>query len=265
MPRGQAPGARGRDRASWSSASCALNAWLFKVIPTASCPTEDQGAFFVEAQLPEGASVNRTAQVVERIEGMLEGHPGVADISTVVGYSTLDGLSKSNSAYFIVLLKPFEERTGAGEDVVSIIAKVPPRVPAIREANIIPFNVPPIIGLGTSGGFEYQLLDLQGATPADLAAVARGADLRRQPEPAARRRVHDLLGQHAAALPRIDRDKVQTLGINLADVFDALQATLGGYYVNDLNLFGRTWQLNIQGEQRTATRSTTSTASTSAT
>ena len=180
----------------------ALNAFLFKVIPTGFLPEEDQGAFFVEAQLPEGASVNRTAVVVERIEGILKEIPGIADISSVVGYSTLDALSKSNSAYFIVLLKPFAERTEPGQDVNSIIAKVRAEGAAIREANIIPFNVPPIIGLGTGGGFEYQLLDQRGGDPADLAAVARGADLRRQPGPQAQGRVHDLLGQHAAAVPR---------------------------------------------------------------
>ena len=80
----------------------AINAWLFKVIPGGFLPSEDQGAFFIEAQLPEGASVNRTAVVAERIEQFVKEIPGVADISTVVGYSTLDGLSKSNSAYFIV-------------------------------------------------------------------------------------------------------------------------------------------------------------------
>jgi hydrophobe/amphiphile efflux-1 (HAE1) family protein len=227
----------------------ALNAWLFKVIPTGFLPSEDQGAFFVEAQLPEGASVNRTALVAERVEKILQGIPAVADISTVVGYSTLDGLSKSNSAYFIVLLKPFEERTGEGDDVDSIIARVRAEGAAIREANIIPFNVPPIIGLGTSGGFEYQLLDLQGGDPADLAAVARGLIFTANQSPL----LQSVFTTYSASTPQlyldIDRDKVQTLGVNLADVFNALQSTLGGYYVNDLNLFGRTWQLNIQGEE----------------
>ena len=227
----------------------AINAFLFKVIPTGFLPSEDQGAFFIEAQLPEGASVNRTAIVAERIEGFLKEIPGVADISTVVGYSTLDGLSKSNGAYFIVLLKPFDERTGPGEDVVSIIGKVREHAASIREASIIPFNVPPIIGLGTSGGFEFQLLDLQGGKPADLAAVARGLIFAANQDP----QLAAVFTTYSATTPQlyldIDRDKVQTLGIQLSDVFSALQATLGGYYVNDLNLFGRTWQLNIQGEE----------------
>jgi hydrophobe/amphiphile efflux-1 (HAE1) family protein len=228
----------------------ALNAWLFRAVPTGFLPSEDQGAFFIEAQLPEGASVNRTATVAERIEGILKEIPGVADISTVVGYSTLDGLSKSNSAYFIVLLAPFDERTQPGEDVHSIIAKVRAETAGIREANVVPFNVPPIIGLGTGGGFEFQLLDLQGGDPADLAAVARGLIFAANQDP----QLASVFTTYSASTPQlyldIDRDKVQTLGIQLADVFNALQATLGGYYVNDLNLFGRTWQLNIQGEEK---------------
>ena len=226
-----------------------LNGWLFKVIPGGFLPSEDQGAFFVEAQLPEGASVNRTAVVAERVEKLLQAIPGVADISTVVGYSTLDGLSKSNSAYFIVLLKPFDERAEPGQDVDSIIRRVRAEGAAIREANIIPFNVPPIIGLGTSGGFEYQLLDLQGGDPADLAAVARGLIFAANQNPL----LAGVFTTYSSSTPQlfldIDRDKVQTLGVSLSDVFAALQATLGGYYVNDLNLFGRTWQLNLQGEQ----------------
>ena len=131
----------------------------------------------------------------------------------------------------------------------SIIAKVRAEGAAIREANIVPFNVPPIIGLGTGGGFEYQLLDQRGADPADLAAVARGLIFAANQDP----KLKAVFTTYSASTPQlfldIDRDKVQTLGISLGDVFNALQATLGGYYINDLNLFGRTWQLNLQAEQ----------------
>ena len=224
------------------------DAWLFKATPTGFLPEEDQGAFFAEIQLPEGASVNRTAVVVEQIEELIKAIPGVADISTVVGYSTLEAISKSNSAYFIILLKPFAERTEEGTDVRSIIRRVLAEGRAIREANVIAFNIPPIIGLGTSGGFEYQLEDLKGGAPVDLAAVSRSMIFAANQEP----RLNAVFTTYSASTPQlfldIDRDKVQTLGVNLADVFQALQATLGGYYVNDLNLFGRTWQLNLQGE-----------------
>jgi hydrophobe/amphiphile efflux-1 (HAE1) family protein len=226
----------------------AANAWLFEVTPTGFLPEEDQGGFFAEVQLPEGASVNRTAAVVERVEELIRQDPSVQDISTVVGYSTLEGLAKSNSAYLIVLLKPFAERTASGTDVRSIIARVVAEGRTIREANLIAFNVPPIIGLGTGGGFEAQLQDLKGGTPADLASVSRGLVVAANQEA----KLGVVFSTFSASTPQlyleIDRDKVQTLGVVLSDVFNALQATLGGYYVNDLNLFGRTWQLNLQGE-----------------
>jgi hydrophobe/amphiphile efflux-1 (HAE1) family protein len=222
--------------------------YLFKATPTGFLPEEDQGAFFLEAQLPEGSSVNRTVQVAERIERTLLDTPGVADVSTVVGYSTLDALNKSNSAYFIVLLKPFEERTDPGQDVHGILARLRAEFRAFPDANVFAFNVPPIIGLGTGGGFEYQLEDLRGGKPVELAAVARGLMVAANQEP----KLSSVFTSYSANTPQLyldlDRDKVQTLGVAVSDVFNALQATLGGFYTNDFNLFGRTWQVNVQGE-----------------
>ncbi len=222
--------------------------YLFKVTPTGFLPSEDQGAFFVEVQLPEGASVNRTLSVAEKVEQILADSPGVADVSTVVGYSTLDALSKSNAAYFIVLLDPFEERADPERTADGIIARVRAEGDAIREARVIPFNVPPIIGLGTGSGFEYQLEDLRGSDPVELAAAARGLIFAANQDPALRA----VFTTYSANSPQlyldVDRDKAQTLGVTISDVFNTMQTVLGGFYVNDLNLFGRTWQLNLQGE-----------------
>jgi hydrophobe/amphiphile efflux-1 (HAE1) family protein len=222
--------------------------WLFKATPTGFLPDEDQGAFFLEAQLPEGSSVNSTARVAERIEQIVLGTPGVENVSTVVGFSTLDALNKSNSAYFIVLLKSFEERQAPGESVHAILARLRGELRAFPDANVFAFNVPPIIGLGTGGGFEYQLEDLRGGSATDLAAVARGLVLAANQDP----KLSAVFTSFAANTPQLyldlDRNKVQTLGVAVSDVFNALQATLGGYYTNDFNLFGRTWQVNVQGE-----------------
>ncbi len=221
---------------------------LFKVTPGGFLPSEDQGAFFVELQLPEGSSVNRTLGVAERVEAMLLETEGIADVSTVVGYSFIDGLAKSNSGFFIVVLKPFEERKTAGSSVQRIIPRLRQQFAAIREANVIPFNLPPIIGLGTGSGFEYQLLDLRGGEAAELAAVARGMIFAANQSSVLRA----VFTTYSANTPQIyldiDREKAQTLGVNVSDVFSALQGTLGGLYVNDFNLFGRTWQVNIQSE-----------------
>jgi HAE1 family hydrophobic/amphiphilic exporter-1 len=222
-------------------------------IPTGFLPQEDQGAFFIEAQLPEGASTNRTLGVAARVEEMVKPIPGVTDVTTVVGYSFLNGLAQTNRAFFIVTLAPFEERLDAERSVDTVLRKVRSGAAAIVEANVVAFNLPPIIGLGTTGGFEYQLQDLAGGAPTDLAAAMRGLvfTANQQPE------LHNVFSTFAANTPQvyldIDRNKAQTLGVAVNDIFQALKSTLGGYYVNDLNLFGRTWQVNIQGE--TADRS----------
>ncbi|MGH7186751.1 MAG: efflux RND transporter permease subunit, partial [Pseudomonadota bacterium] len=199
-------------------------------------------------QLPEGASVNRTLSVVEKVEQIIADIPGVADVSTVVGYSTLDQLAKSNAAYFIVLLDPFENRTEPAQSADEIIARVRAEGLGIREAQVIPFNVPPIIGLGTGSGFEFQLEDLRGAEPVELAAVTRGLTFAANQDPALRA----VFTTYSASTPQlyldVNRDRAQTLGVSISDLFNSLQAILGGFYVNDLNLFGRTWQLNLQGE-----------------
>jgi hydrophobe/amphiphile efflux-1 (HAE1) family protein len=230
-------------------AAVAFGVWYMnKITPTGFLPSEDQGAFFVEIQLPEASSVNRTTRVVEKAEEILVGTEGISDVSSIVGYSFLDGLAKSNSAFIIVLLKSFEERSDPSQSVDALIAKVRGEFAGISEANIIAFNLPPIIGLGSSSGFEYQLLDLEGGSAVDLAGTARGLAFTANQEPALR----NVFTTYSANTPQlyldVDRDKVQTLGIQVGDVFNALQATLGGYYVNDFNIFGRTYQVNIQAE-----------------
>jgi HAE1 family hydrophobic/amphiphilic exporter-1 len=221
---------------------------LFRITPTGFLPAEDQGAFFVEIQLPEGASTNRTARVVEQVEAVLAKAEGISDYTSVVGYSFLDGLAKSNSTFVIVQLKPFEERKDRQHSADAIIARLRGQFAAIPTANILAFNLPPIIGLGTGSGFEYQLQDLRGGSPTDLAATARGMMFAANQNELLRA----VFTTYNANTPQLyldlDRSKVQTLGLRVSDVFNAMQATLGGYYINDFNQFGRTWQVNVQGE-----------------
>ncbi len=223
--------------------------WLFRVVPTGFLPSEDQGAYFTEIRLPEGASYNRTDAVVRDVEKMLGGIDGVADVITVTGYSFLDGLAKSNSAFAIVTMKPFAERTSAASSVDAAIATTMAKGTAVRGAQIFAFNLPPIMGLGTGSGFEYQLLDLQGRPPAELAATAGGLIVAANQNP--------LLGPtfttYSASSPQLyldlDRDRLQALGVSVSDLFNTLQGTLGSYYVNDFNLFGRSWKVNLQAAE----------------
>ena len=223
--------------------------WLFKVTPTGFLPEEDQGAFMAEIQLPQGASVSRTLEVVEQVEQIIMKDPAVRYVMTVPGYSMLDGAIESNAALLIARLKPFEERSDPSLKVQAVIGRVAAETAAIPAARVMPFNLPPIIGLGTGSGFEYQLEDLQGRPPEELAAVMRALVLAANQNPDLERVFSTWATNNPQLFLDIDREKAQTLGVSISDVFTALQATLGGYYVNDFNKFGRVWQVQVQGQE----------------
>jgi hydrophobic/amphiphilic exporter-1 (mainly G- bacteria), HAE1 family len=221
---------------------------IFRITPQGFLPAEDQGAFFAAMRLPEGASVNRTEALVAQVENIVRPIPGVQGIISVVGLNFIDYVASSNQAFFVVRLKPYEERTAAAQSADAIIARLRPQLAAIPGAIVFPFNLPPILGLGSTGGFQYALEALQGQPPDEIAAVMRGllVAANQQPELAG------VFSTFAADTPQIrlevDRDKAQVLGVKVSDIFNALQSTLGGFYVNDFNLFGRTWQVNVQAE-----------------
>ncbi len=232
-------------------AACGLGIFgMSKITPTGFLPEEDQGAFFVAVQLPSGASVSRTRAVVERVENLIRPLPEVQGVLSIVGFSLLDGGNQSNSAFMVARLKPFADRTAANEKVQAVIGQVFGRVQQIRSANIFPFNLPPIIGLSTSGGFEYQLQNLEGADPAAMGSVVQGLLAAANQDPRLARVFSTFTPTNPSVYLDIDREKAQALGLSINDVFTTLQATLGGIYVNDFNLYGRTWQVNIQGEAR---------------
>jgi HAE1 family hydrophobic/amphiphilic exporter-1 len=224
--------------------------WLFKVTPTGFLPEEDQGAFMAEVQLPQGASVNRSLEVAKKVERVLMPDPAIAHVLAVPGFSIIDGVVQSNSVFILARLKPFEERTRPDLKVGAVIDRFARESAVIPSARVMPFNLPPIIGLGTGGGFEYQLEDLQGRTPEELAAVMRAVVLAANENPALQRVFSTWATNNPQVFLNIDREKAQTLGVAISDIFMGLQATLGGYYVNDFNKFGRVWQVQVQGEEQ---------------
>src|SRR6185312_7382474 len=211
---------------------------------------EDQGAFFIAVQLPDGASVSRTRDVARRIEQLIRPMPEIQGVLSIVGFSLLDGGNQSNSAFLVARLKPFADRTAANDKVQAVIGRTFGALQQIRTANAFPFNLPPIIGLSTSGGFEYQLQNLEGQDPAAMGSVVQGLVAAANQDPRLARVFSTFSPTNPSVYLDIDREKAQALGLSVLDVFTALQATLGGIYVNDFNLFGRTWQVNIEGEAR---------------
>jgi len=222
--------------------------WLFKATPTGFLPEEDQGAFMAEVQLPQGASVNRSLAVAKQIEEILKPDPAIAHVLAVPGYSIIDGTVQSNSVFILGRLKPFDERTTPELKVQAVIDRFAAKGAAIASARVMPFNLPPIVGLGTGGGFEYQLEDLQGRAPEDLAAAMRALILGANQDPSLNRVFSTWATNNPQVFLNIDREKAQILGVEVNDIFTAMQATLGGYYVNDFNKFGRVWQVQVQGE-----------------
>ncbi len=216
-------------------------------VPGGFLPDEDQGAFFIQMQLPPGASLARTQAAVDQFYPELKAMPQVEDVIAIVGFSLLDSTSESNSAFLVAKLKPFADRRGVANGVNAVIGRAYGLGQQVLAATIIPFNLPPIIGLSTNGGFQYVLENLQGESTAKMIGVANALIVAANQDP----RLQQVFTTFSAATPSIyldiDRIKAQALGVSINDIFTALQATLGGYFVNQFNLFGRVWQVNIQG------------------
>ena len=223
--------------------------FLQQMTPTGFLPEEDQGAIFVSIQLPDGASLSRTRAVVRQVEQLISPMPQVQGLLSIVGFSLLDGGNQSNSAFVVVRLKPFQDRLAAADGARAVIGRVFGGVSQIRSANIFPFSLPPIIGLSTSGGFEYQLENLEGREPAEMASVVGGLLAAANQDQRLSRVFATFTATNPSIWLDIDRDKAQALGVAVSDVFNTLQTTLGGFYVNDLNLYGRTWQVILEGDE----------------
>ncbi|HWE35217.1 MAG TPA: multidrug efflux RND transporter permease subunit [Isosphaeraceae bacterium] len=228
----------------------AVTAWGFSRLPTGFLPTEDQGYAIVGVQLPDAASQARTKQVVEEVNAILAKTPGVASWVTIGGNSVLDATVASNAATFYVVWKPWEERKGPGLDQASILADLGRQFRGIEEAIVFVFVPPAIQGLGVAGGFQMQVEDRENVGFDRLQALTD--EMIR--DGGSQSGLRSLTTTYRANVPQlyvdIDRTKAKTLGLPLNDVFNTLQAELGSAYVNDFNLFGRTYQVRIQADSR---------------
>jgi hydrophobe/amphiphile efflux-1 (HAE1) family protein len=221
---------------------------LSKITPAGFLPEDDQGAFFVVVQLPGGASVARTTEVVAKAEKLLSQEKAIANYTSITGLNFIDNYSQANSAFLVVTLKPFEERSAKEDSVNAIIARLGEKMREIQGGAVVPMAPPPIIGLGSGGGFTYVLKDLKAGDPKVLAQVVRGLLIAANQNPNLTQVFSTFSATDPSIYLDIDRDKAQVLGVTLSSVFQALQASLGGYYVNDMNLFGRSWQVQVQAE-----------------
>jgi hydrophobe/amphiphile efflux-1 (HAE1) family protein len=221
---------------------------LAKFTPTGFLPEDDQGALFVVVQLPGGASVARTTDVIERAEAILKDEHAVEDVTSVIGLNFIDNFSQANAGFMVVTLKPFEDRKAKSLGVNALIGRLNEKFGQIQGGRVVPLAPPPILGLGTGGGFAYVMEDLRGGDAKAMAQALRGLTVAANQDPQLSRVFSTFSATNPSIYLDIDRDKAQIIGVPLSAVFQALQASLGGYFVNNFNLFGRTWQVQVQAE-----------------
>ncbi|MBW2111515.1 MAG: multidrug efflux RND transporter permease subunit [Deltaproteobacteria bacterium] len=222
--------------------------YMFKIVPTGFVPTEDQGYFMVMIQSPEGASLYRTGKVCTRVEKALEDTPGVKDVVMIGGYNLLNSAMDPSSAAAFVMLNPWDERRTPELSLNGIMGALMARVGDINEAVIIPFPPPPIQGLSTTGGFEFELQDLTGGSLIDLRAMAERLMEAGRRKPALTPLSTTFEVNYPQFYVDLDRTKAKSLQVSISDVFTTLQTFLGSIYVNDFNKFGRIYRVFIQAE-----------------
>jgi len=224
-------------------------AWLFSAhLPTSFLPDEDQGYLFINMQLPNSASLERTSAAARQVEKVLADTPGVQYTTSVVGFSLLSYVRTSYNANFFVSLKPWEDRKSQAEQYQAIKTRLNQELKRMPEGTVFAFSPPAIPGVGTSGGVSFVLEDRAGKDINFLTDNLNKfmAAARKRPE----------LGMVSTTfIPNVpqefinvDKEKVLKQGVNLTDVYNTIQAYMGGLFVNYYNDFGRTWQVYVEAE-----------------
>jgi hydrophobe/amphiphile efflux-1 (HAE1) family protein len=222
--------------------------YLYKIVPTTFVPDEDQGYFAAAVTLPEGASMNRTQAVTDRLTKEIKELSGVNQVISIVGFDMLSNGAKANTAVLFVGLEPWSNRKDPATQIDSIIGQVQSKSDLFPEASIMAFNMPSLPGLGMIGGFTMVLQDMSGHSKEELDAMTKKFVLAANQLP----EVIAVYSTYKSDSPgfefEVDREKVKNLGIALNDVFTALQVNFGGTQVNDFNLFNRTYKVVMQAD-----------------
>jgi len=221
---------------------------MFRVTPTGFIPTEDKGFFMINVQLPDGASFQRTTAVVERVEQLAREQEEVENVVSLVGLSFLLNANQPNTASVFVTLKPWGERSGREHSLFAVLGRLQRQFARMNEAVIFGFNLPEIPGLGATAGMELQLQDRGVGGVRPLAAATQefiqAANASGQIAGAA-----SLVRVNVPQIfARVDREKVKILGLDLSQVFQTLQALLSTLYINDFNLYGKTWRVQAEAQ-----------------
>src|SRR5712664_1383712 len=230
-------------------AACGLAGLFFgRLLPSSFLPDEDQGYVFISMQLPNAASQGRTAAASRDVEKILSATPAVRYYTSIVGFSLLSNVRTSYNAFYFVTLKPWGDRTTRAEQYQEMKAHLNQQLSKLPQGTVFSFSPPAIPGVGTSGGFQFVLEDRAGRDVQFLATNLTKflAAARKRPE------IGTISTTFLPSVPQqfvqVDQEKVLKQGVAIDDVYQTIQAFMGGLFVNYFNDFGRTWQVYVEAE-----------------
>jgi hydrophobe/amphiphile efflux-1 (HAE1) family protein len=225
----------------------ALTITLWKRVPTGFIPTEDKGYFAIAMQLPDASSLQRTKAVIQRVEGFLHQEPAVVNVVAFAGLDVLTRTNQTNSATIFILLKPWDER-GKDESIDAITKRINGKLFGMRDAVGFAFNLPEIPGLGSTSGVEVNLQNRSGKDVRDFAQQVQAFNTALNQLPA----VQAMTSNFRANVPQVyldvDRATAKSRGVSLTDLFSTLQTFLSTLYINDFNLYGRTYRVQAEAQ-----------------
>ncbi len=226
---------------------CVCTGFLFKITPSSFVPNEDKGMSVVSVSLPEAASANRTIQVVSELSDEIAKFPGVKYTMQVSGVDILSGGQKSNGGLVLAVMKDYSERDNSIQDLIPMIYGLGAKFP---DANVMAFNPPALPGASSTGTLSLYVMNLGGEDVITMGDRANEflAKVNQRPEVAM---AYTTLNTNTPTVKfEVDREKAQSLNVPVSSVYGALQAFLGGYEINDMNNFGRTWKVVMQADEK---------------
>lgn len=222
---------------------------VFERVPGGLVPDEDQGYLIALMTMPDGAAISRTSAVVEKLDKTIMADPLVADVMSFSGMDAVSGAAKTNVATFFFTLKPWGERKAPGDSSFDLARKLYGMGFGLEQGSFIAFNPPPISGMSNTGGFEMWLQDRNGRGSVELSDVAQKLAEAANKRPELQGVSTSFTVNAPQLFVELDREKARTLGVNVSDVFQTMQATFGSSYINDFNLYGRTFRVYTQSEK----------------
>ncbi|HYR99710.1 MAG TPA: efflux RND transporter permease subunit, partial [Gemmatimonadales bacterium] len=223
---------------------------LVRSVPSGFIPSEDKGYFAMLVALPDDASRERTEGVVGGIEGFLKQQPAVEHVVSLVGLDFIQNANQTNAAIIFVNMKPWEERTSRKDQINAVLGAVNGYLFGMRNARGFAFNLPEIIGLGTTAGLEMNLQDRGVNDVQRFAGLVSDFTLAANGRPELRGVYSTIRVNTPQLYVQVDREKAKALGISLTDLFQTLQAFLSTLYINDFNLYGRTYRVQAEAQPK---------------